>query len=670
MSHYCSGSYSIPRSRDAAQNASEQKSTVFMLYRSILMQHSLLRCAYCSQFTINTVSIITRVICLFFRRNLASYLHPSYYILKTNNDPSPVVGVTSHASLQKRAWNKLNNDDLELSFLTNQFHEGHRCFTQRSRSLSREQIDKSDYSRYFMQVPKRNFQLLLGVVMLCFNCIFMLNTSVLAKELTIRPGISLQELYTDNINLSLDGEEEGAFVTEVSPYVTIKARGARNRINAALRLENLFFHGINKNSNTFFQGQLESRSRLWANSFFVDLRGTHTQANTRNRGRIATDNISQSGNRVDVSTYTISPFWRIHLGGYAEGEARVSYSNVMVSNNDDNRSNIADSRIHEEKFTLNSAHKFDVIGWKLGLSNRDENRQSGNVNDIHYFNAFGEINFKVVSRFIMFVRAGYADNDLGLFQLNSKNGVYYQAGARWRPSNGLELSGAAGNNNFIHLSMIPFQRAKWQVGYRHNKIGLNTGSQWDTNFEYKMNHLVWRAGYEVDTVTTQQVLLERDVFDSGFVSNNNSSGLTVDNSQNDLTFLSNEVFERKRGEVSVQGNTGKNTLRLTGYTEQRNFDSNRRNEEANGALLSWRWHFDGRTSSVMTTDIEHIDGGNLQSDFDEKNIRWGIGIQIRRALSKYLTATFGYRYSRQESNQSESEYTENRVFGRVNYIYQ
>ena len=516
---------------------------------------------------------------------------------------------------------------------------------------------------------KRDFQQFLRV-MLCLQCTITLNTSVFAKELTIRPGISIQELYTDNINLSPNGKEDGAFVSEISPYVTINARGARNRINAALRLENLFFHGINQGSNTFFQGQLESRSRLWANSFFVDLRGTHTQANTSNRGRVATDNISQSDHRVDVSTYTISPFWRMQLGGYAEGEARVSYSNVKVSNNDDNGSDIADSRIHEEKFTLNSSKRFDVFGWKLGLSNRDENRQSNDINDIHYLNAFGEINFKLIPRLILFVRSGYADNDLGLFQLNSKNGVYYQAGGRWRPSSGLELSGAAGNNNFIRLSMIPFKRAKWQVGYRYNNIGLNTGSQWDTNFEYVTNSLVWRAGYEVDTVTTQQVLLERDVFVTGFGDVNNSSALKIDSSQNDLTSLSNDVYERKRGEVSVQGNAGKNTVNLTGYTEQRNYDNNRRNEEARGALLSWRWRFDGRTSSVVSADVERIKGGNQLSDFDEKNTRWGLGAQIRRAFSKYLTATLGYRYSRQEANQSESEYTENRVFGRVNYLYQ
>ena len=403
---------------------------------------------------------------------------------------------------------------------------------------------------------------------LCTLCFFMLNTSLFAKELTIRPGISLQELYSDNINLSPKGQEDHAMVTEVNPYVIIRARGARNRVNAALRVENLFFHGINKDPNTFFQGQLESRSRLWANSFFVDLRGTHSQANTRNKGRVAIDNISQTGSRVDVSTYTISPFWRMQLGGYAEGEARVSYSDVIVNNQENNTNGIADSRIHEEKLTLNSSTRFDVVGWKLGLSNRAEARQSGgsqlrSVPDIHYFNTFGEINFKPAPRFMVFIRTGYADNDLGLSQLNSKNGVYYQAGGRWRPSSGFELRAAAGNNNFVRLSVMPFKRAKWQVGYRHNRIGLNTGSQWDTNIEYSTSNLVWRAGYKVDTVSTQQVLLERDVFDTGFREVNNSSGLTVDNNLNGLTSLSNEVYERKRSEISVQGRVGKSTLRVT-----------------------------------------------------------------------------------------------------------
>ncbi len=513
------------------------------------------------------------------------------------------------------------------------------------------------------------------ISLLCIQCFFMLNTALCAKELTIRPGISLQELYSDNINLSPKGQEDQAFVTEVSPYVIVRARGARNRVNAALRLENLFFHGIDKNANTYFQGQFESRSRLWANSFFVDLRGTHSQANTRNRGRVAIDNVSQAGDRVNVSTYTISPFWRMKLGGYVEGEARVSYSDVMVSNKGDNRNGIADSRIHEERLTLNSSTRFDVVGWKLGLSNRAEDRQSGgtglnSINDIQYFNTFGEINFKLAPRFIVFARAGYADNDLGLFQLNSKNGVYYQVGGRWKPSSGLELSAAAGNNNFIRLSIMPFKRAKWQVGYRHNRIGLNTGSQWDTDFEYRTSNLVWHAGYEVDTVTTQQVLLERDVFDTGIGDINNTSGLTVDNNLNDLTSLSNEVYERKRGEISVEGSAGKSTIRVTAYSEERNFDKSRQNEEAKGALLSWRWRFNGRTSSLVSANVERIDGGNQSSNFEENNTRWGIGAQIKRAISKHFTATLGYRYSRQEANQPESEYAENRVFGRVNFIYQ
>lgn len=510
-------------------------------------------------------------------------------------------------------------------------------------------------------------------LLLCLLCALMLNLNVSATELTIRPGISIQELYSDNVDLSPKGEEEGAFVTEVSPFVSLSARGARNRVNAAFRVENLFFHGISRDPNTFFQGQLESRSRLWANSFFIDLRGTHTQANTRNRGRVAVDNISQTGSgssRVDVSTYTISPFWRMQLGGYAQGEARFSYSDVMVNNNDDDANNdISDSRIHEEKFTLNSSRRFDVLGWKLGLSNRQENRTSNDAEDIHYFNTFGEVSFRLIQHFALFSRVGYADNDLGSIQLNSKNGVFYQAGGRWRPSSTFEISAAGGNNSFIKLSMAPFQRAQWNFGFRHNNIGLNTGSQWDTNFEYNTSNFLWRAGYFVDTVTTQQVLLERDVFESGFRNLDSSTGVQVNNSLDELTSLSNEVYERKRAEVSVQGTAGKSILNLRGYAEKRNYDSERRNEDAQGANFSWQWRFDNRTSSVVTADLEKIDGGNQPLQGSQRNTRWAVGAQVRRAIMKYLTATLGYRYSRQEANLPESEYTENRVFARINFLY-
>ncbi len=506
-------------------------------------------------------------------------------------------------------------------------------------------------------------------LLLLLQCVLLHHVSGITKELTIRPGISIQELYSDNINLSPEGQEEDAFVTEISPFVTLNARGARNRIDAALRVENLFFHGIDRDRNTFFQGQLESTTRLWANSFFLDLRGTHSQANTSNRGRVAIDNISQTGGRVDVSTYTVSPFWRIQLGGYAQGEARLSYSDVRVNNNENNSSDISDSRLHEEKFILNSGNRFDVVGWKLGLSNRQENRTSGDSEDIKYFNTFGELNFRLIKRVVIFARTGYADNDLGTTQLNSKNGIYYQAGARWRPSSGFLLSAAGGNNSFINVSMMPLHRAKLDFGFRHNNIGLNTGSQWNANFQYSSNNLVWRTGYAVDTVTTQQVLLERDVFASGFRSLDTSTGLSVNNSLDGLTSLRNEIYERKRGEASVQGNAGKSSVILTGYTEKRNYEGTRENEDAKGANFSWLWRFDGRTSTVISADIEQIEGGNRPPAIDEKNTRWGVGAQVKRAIMKYFTATLGYRYSRQDASEPQSEYTENRVFARINFLY-
>lgn len=507
-------------------------------------------------------------------------------------------------------------------------------------------------------------RLLLGV-----QFILLFGHNANAKKLTIRPGVSIQELYTDNISLAPSGQKKDAFVTQISPYVTLFGRGARNRFNAAFRIQNLFFHGIARDSKTFFQGQLQSRSRLWLNSFFVDLRGTHSQANTRNTGRVAIDNISRTGGRVEVTTYTVSPFWNIRLGGYAQGEARVSYSGVVINNNDDQQSNISDARIHEEKLSLNSSNRFDVFGWKLGMANRKEKRTASSSNDIRYFNTFGELNFRLMPRFMLFTRVGYADNDLGTNRLNSKNGIYYQGGARWRPSSGFKLSAAGGNNSFVNVSMVPFQRAKLDFGFRHNTIGLNTGSQWNANFLYRAANLVWRTNYTVDTVTTQRILLERDVFATGFNDLNTLSGLTVNNNFGGLPTLRNEVFVRKRGEISIQGTVSKSTLRLTGYIEKRNYEGLRQNGDVKGVNMFWRWRFDGRTSSLISTNVQQFDGGNIPPQSSQKNTRWSVAAQIDRAIMEYFTTTVGYQFTRQYANLSASEYIENRVFARINFVY-
>ena len=58
---------------------------------------------------------------------------------------------------KEHAWNNLNNDDRGFLFLTKRSQEEHSCSTQRLRSLSQEQKDKSECSSYFMHVPKSPF---------------------------------------------------------------------------------------------------------------------------------------------------------------------------------------------------------------------------------------------------------------------------------------------------------------------------------------------------------------------------------------------------------------------------------------------------------------------------------------------------------------------------------
>ena len=56
-------------------------------------------------------------------------------------------------SSKERAWNNLNNYGAGFLLLTKRSQEEHSCSTQRLRSLSQGQKDKSECSSYFMHVP-------------------------------------------------------------------------------------------------------------------------------------------------------------------------------------------------------------------------------------------------------------------------------------------------------------------------------------------------------------------------------------------------------------------------------------------------------------------------------------------------------------------------------------
>jgi hypothetical protein len=300
-----------------------------------------------------------------------------------------------------------------------------------------------------------------------------------AVDWLVTPNLTARGIYSDNINLSGSGQQssssvgqngDDAFVTELSPGVSVRRRG-RNLFNLDYRMQNLFYAGTDADPRINNQLQMNSTTELWDNSVFIDSTSTIGQYNNTTTGRFAFDNVSQTGNTSEYRTFRINPYWKSHLGGYAEGIFGVTYSNIGGGN--------FDSNIFEQRVDLRSGNWFDALTWRANLYNQENTRDNGvegasTTGDVKYRNYNGELRYRLSKEFSPFIQAGRFENDfLGQTDVSgARNGGYWTAGLAWTPSAKLAVQGGWGNNNhFISLAWEPSKRTTFQIIYRDSDIG-------------------------------------------------------------------------------------------------------------------------------------------------------------------------------------------------------
>ncbi|HYE37936.1 TIGR03016 family PEP-CTERM system-associated outer membrane protein [Methylocaldum sp.] len=565
---------------------------------------------------------------------------------------------------------------------------------------------------------------------------FLLSLSpVYAVDWRVEPSLTVREIYSDNINLgggaqqpngSLRRNGDDAFVTELSPGVSVRRQG-RNKFNLDYRMQNLFYAGTDIDPRINNQLQMSSTTEIWDDAVFVDSTSSIAQYNNTNTGRFALDNVSQTGNTTEYRTFRISPYWKPHLGGYAEGIVRVGYSNVGGGN--------FDSNILEESIDLHSGNWFDTLTWRANFYNQDNKRDNGTggvggTDDVKFQNYNGELRYRLSREFSPFIQGGHFENEfLGQTSAASaQNGSYWTAGLAWTPSPKLIVQGGIGSNNhFLSLGWNPSKRTTLQVTYRESDVGgangggfggggaygggftgggyggsdfgggsfgggfsgggldrgsfgggydgggvgqlggFNAGTTWDALLSHRTRRTHWNASYTVSTTTIQQVLLDQQVF----VLNDPFGNPIVSPVTNqpfllaiNQPILTNEVITRKRGQASVSGRTAKNTVTLTGYQENRSFQFSG-DQDVLGLTASWSWRFTARTHSFLNFTWQAIDSQSITlGNSDNKFMT--VSLALNRNIWTDLIGSLELRHTQQDSNRSENEYDENRVTASLN----
>lgn len=503
-----------------------------------------------------------------------------------------------------------------------------------------------------------------------------LSSTALAIDFRYTPSLTIQETYSDNIRLAPKGREQGAFVTEITPGITIQGyNGGRLTANLNYRMQNLFNAGGDGSTRINHQLQFNSGYRIMRRSLFVEARGTYSQQNISNlRGG---DNINNLGNRTNVWTAGTSINWTPHFGSLADAVVRVNFDYV----GNDSAGVLANAMNVSESVRLTSGRDFKRFTWNVNFNNTNNIRN--NADDVQFQNVNGSIRAWYDRYFNVFATLGYANNQFqGLEASNtSNNGFFYTVGAQWKPNWYFDVEAGYGNNWHITSNLSLSRRTRLSFGYFDRSVGLNTGGAWNASANHITKRSSWNFTYSEDTTTVQQILLEDTPFAVVDATGNPVLG---DDGQpiifnSSLPTLNNDVLVRKTANISVTYTTGKSSFQLGSSYQRREFEnSNNDQQTVYGVDGSWNWQFSRRTGIFLSPSWQRI-AGDVVNDPSANGLfanqdRYQFVARLTRTIpfnigrSRLLNASLEYRFVKQDGEQVivegvdlNNSYIENRV---------
>lgn len=493
-------------------------------------------------------------------------------------------------------------------------------------------------------------------------CLLPAMSAVHAANWTISPRVDVIETYTDNISLAQAGNSDD-FITEVNPAISINGEGKRLKLRFDYRMQNLIYANNSNLDNTNHQLSTSGNAELVERFFFVDAAASISQQLISNTGVIGLDNLSGTGNRTDVYTYSVSPYLTHRFGGYVTSEVRYTFDRTEVG------SGASDSDAHQFDVSLASGRRFTKFRWDLKYHNQQLDRGTS-ASDASYENATGNIRYGLHRKFDLLARGGYEHNDFDSAAANNvvtKNGTYWSGGFDWHPSKKFALEALYGSRNTsANLRLAPIERTSFELGWQDRDIGTNPGTSWNMNLTHRTRRSRWSAVYFEDTTTTQQLL--REVVNAQLVFLGiplfDASGQPITTPINVFS-LTDDIFLRKRFQVSTELNTGKSNFGLSLFKEDREYQVIADDESSIGGNASWTWDFANRTKSTISAGWQKTDFRSLARE----DKLWNINLGITRSIRRNVTGNINFRHLENDSDTAANSYDENRASVSLNISF-
>ncbi len=252
----------------------------------------------------------------------------------------------------------------------------------------------------------------------------------------IAPSLDLREIYDDNIALAPPGQERSDFVTEVNPEISISKQAPRFDLLANYRMQNIFYARNSSSDATFHQ--LFSRGDLDVvpGTFSLGAQATASQALISPSQPVPLSNVSISGNRTNVVTYSATPRLQHAFGRLAVVQGHYTYSVVNY-----NTQQLSGSQTSEVGASLGTGPDVPGIAFQLDYDRSRTNFDAAQA--VIFESLIGVARFPAHHRFRLVLRGGYEDNNFQFGPAEAQpKGKIWSGGFEWdiTPRSYLEAS--------------------------------------------------------------------------------------------------------------------------------------------------------------------------------------------------------------------------------------
>jgi uncharacterized protein (PEP-CTERM system associated) len=470
-----------------------------------------------------------------------------------------------------------------------------------------------------------------------------------AAKWDIVPTLSVIETYTDNVSLTTDALKWSDWVTQVIPGISMTATGAGLKFSATYAPEITYYAGEKENNQVFQRGNAVGTAELAKQLLFFDAGASVNQYNVSLQGPITTSNVNTTGNRSTVRNYFASPYLQRDFGADFKAEARFTYSVV----NSDDTSLLDNSVADRVNLRLASGPAYKVLTWDLAYSKETIDYETQGDTDIEVSNL--NARWLITPTVGLLAQGGYEYYKSGL--IPPTEGPSWSAGLEWAPSPRTRLAATAGQRFYGNAYSFDFRhRARlttWSAGYSQNVT--------TTRSNFFIPATTSTAGY-LDTLFSQRFPdpVARQKAVEEFIAR---TGLPPSLSD-PINVFTTQLFLEKRlnasaGILGVRNVLIANVFKQTreGLAGELVLPTAPNASIQTGTSLLWNWRMTAQNAWNLGAAYSRNETPNTG---EIANLTY-VGMGLTRQFQPRLSGSLNYRFQRNDSNFSGSDYTENAV---------